>query len=288
MFRGWSPFLMLLAVLLALLAVAAAAAQEGTVNLPLAQTWQSDQFGWQLQTRNWNDNDFHEWDLGARGKISDQTEACLTYLDFKTSELGYVQPNSVAPAVSSISRQVDLRLLAFNIKQQLFGDARHGLVSAQGAFEFATSDTRLGDQENFLALGLPIQWGDSLDRTVFLLEPRLVGFDDTWYAGDPWESEGLGTVAALSGGVVQRLGGDWSLLGDATVVVSGHNSADEDTGELLRKLVWGLGLRWTIPGDKLQVLDLFSTNAFGTSPVTSVVAVPGNHFGWGARYELQF
>lgn len=65
-----------------------------------------------------------------------------------------------------------------------------------------------------------------------------------------------------------------SVVGDVTGLLSGDNSYSPLTGELVRQMVWGAGLRYTLSrGAHEMSVEVGATNGLGSS--TGLSMTPG-------------
>lgn len=288
-------------VLAAMLLAPAVTAQEGTPNLATAQTWQGEDIVWQGQARIWPGSENVNWELGFRGRVNDETEATLTY--FAMDNLGEGPIGGGGDSMSAL-RASDWRLLTLGMKWQWWGDTDSYLISFYPALEWSThrptgTNTVLGASawgENLVpSVGFPIQWDRG--KTSYIVEPKVVWFESrlpvsglraAGVVADDGTIAGFGTVFAVGVGMIHQLGSKSHFIGDFTAVLGGENAINENTNEPEDEFVWSAGVRWTSGRDKTRTLDLFATNAAGSTTATSVLAAPDNGVGIGARLGYQF
>lgn len=88
------------------------------------------------------------------------------------------------------------------------------------------------------------------------------------------------TAVGISGGVVAPIGQGLEFMGDVTAIVRGVNTRDSRTGNTLRRMVYGVGLRYspTLPTDGQLDWSVYIglSNALGFTTATSLSSALGN------------
>jgi hypothetical protein len=88
------------------------------------------------------------------------------------------------------------------------------------------------------------------------------------------------TAAGISGGVIAPIGQGLEFMGDVTAIVRGVNTRDSRTGNTLRRMVYGFGLRYspTLPTDGQFDWSVYIglSNALGFTTATSLSSALGN------------
>lgn len=86
-------------------------------------------------------------------------------------------------------------------------------------------------------------------------------------------------ILGVSGGFSAEIGRGWSLVGDLTVVATGNNTRDADTGAARRLAVYGFGVRFAAPtteGSPDWGFFFGLGNGLGVTTGTSLSAAIGN------------
>ena len=81
------------------------------------------------------------------------------------------------------------------------------------------------------------------------------------------------SIVGIGGGLTFRLSDHLTLIGDFTAIVSGFNTRSLDTGDKIKRDVWGGAIRWSKGSD--FALDIGFGNALGSTTGSSLTSSLG-------------
>ena len=255
----------------------AAFAQMGTPNLAPATPWQTDDVEAAIEARVWEGDGNQTFTISLRGQTDDNADAQISYFTMDT--MG-------EDPISGVVRRSDLGLLGFAFTWALADGGTR--IAIRPGFEFVVkgalgTNTVTGHSaawnDPILTLAVPVEWDLSEDTTI-LLQPKAALFESRARTSYGTSIESFGTVIGIGAGVIHDMDG-WQLFGDATAIVEGDNSIDENTNAVTDELVFSGGVRWEASSD--WTVDVFATNAAGPTSATSLIATPGQSMGVGVR-----
>ncbi|MCE5236987.1 hypothetical protein LLH23_00665 [bacterium] len=278
------PWLLAASVILLLVSTQAVMAQcGGTLNLRSGVAYKGANVGW-TDWRFWDGEDNKTYAFGLTGKVADNWDGSVTF-----QAAGTEGEDPIGGAV----RKSDLQLLALDAGWQV-RDTNWKIVLNPGC-EFVTADA-LGTNA---VTGESADWGDMIGTFgvvcerqygswTWIINPKLAGWKDDVVATNYQTVEGFGTVIGIGVGLRKQMDDRLVLMADVTPIISGDNSLDMDTNEVERTLVWGVGATYLLLPDSNTWLTVFGSNAFGTTPATSLLATPDNSVCFGVRAASTF
>lgn len=281
----WPGLWLLVASLALLLCAAQAVVAEGngTLNLRSGAIYKGPHVAWG-EARFWEGDGNESFAVGVLGQVSDRWDGNITFLD-----MGIRGEDPIGGVV----RESSLQLLAFDARRQLF-DGNYKVTVNPGLELVPSHATGRNTATDAVA-----DWGDVIwtcglacERTygswTWIFNPRLAAWRESVTASNDQEVDGFGTVVGLGLGVRRQMSSRLLLTADWTAIVSGENTLDEDTNELDREAVWGVSATYRLPRSRDCWLTIFTSNAFGPTPATALLAVPGNSLCFGARAATSF
>ncbi|MDS3860265.1 hypothetical protein RIF25_05540 [Thermosynechococcaceae cyanobacterium BACA0444] len=187
--------------------------------------------------------------------------------------------------------------IAPNFKYQVFkgdnlawsvGGSIEYLQFSSSNFVFAPG---LGTTKDSMIVGSiqsPLTWTfDDDGHFQWHLTPSITFLPSTFTGGQPF----YGTNFNLGTGFSWKFNQQVSVFGDVTVPVGpGQNAINAANGQLFITPVWSGGFRFLV--NPAVGVDLYATNAFGTTPTLRTIAFPPDgasvSFGTGLTYTPEF
>ncbi|MFQ6132822.1 MAG: hypothetical protein ACE5R4_12350 [Armatimonadota bacterium] len=232
--------------------------------------------------------DAGRWSLEADLRLfeGDNTSSSfqVTYGTSDHSEvaIGFVTFDNVGPdLIAGSLRRSELDMLAFSYRL-VDGDVDQRGCGFAGQLDLEVPLTwrgtnldanRTAEAEHSIATFSFPFGGRPCDRLVLRAQPKLVLFEDYIPNSLGGQTEGFGTVLAVTAGGVLELSERWELFADLTDVWAGDNAICRRTGRPTDRTVWTAGARveWA-QGDRW--LEAYLTNGSGLTTATSVLAAP--------------
>ena len=273
------------AVLILVLPQAATAQPDGTLNLKSARPYQGPAFGWG-EVRFWKSGK-ETVVIGVTDDVGDRTEGSIALLDIDVSG---------KDPIAGVVRASNMRLLAIDLKQQVSeGD---WTVAVNPGLEFALSDPTGTNT----ALGSSANWGDVIptlgvvlerlcnDSTLLIINPKMAKWRSSAVATGGQVVKGFGTVVGIGVGLRKSMSPRLQLSADVTPIVHGRNTVNKNTNAVERDVVWGIGASYLVSDSETRStwLTVFTSNAFGPTAATSLLATPDNAACFGVRLDSTF
>jgi hypothetical protein len=280
-----NAFLWLLAVcavLVLLLPQAATAQTDGTLNLKSARAYEGSPLA-SGEVRFWESNN-ETIAVGVTDDVGDRIEGSITLLDIDVSG---------RDPVANVVRASKMRLLAADLKQQVSeGD---WTVAINPGLEFALSNPTGTNT----ASGLSADWGDVIptlgivmerlyDDSTLIINPKMAKWRSSFVATNNQVVKGFGTVVGIGVGLRKPVSPRLQLSADITAIICGRNTVNENTNRVEKDLVWGIGASYLVSETRPTWLTVFTSNAFGPTGATSLLATPDNAACFGVRLDSTF
>ncbi len=280
-----NSFLCLLAVSAVLILVlprAARAQIDGTLNLKSGRAYQGPALTW-AEVRFWASSN-ETIAVGVTDDVGDRTEGSLALLEI---DVGGRDP------VANVVRASKMRLLAVDFKHQVSeGD---WTVAVNPGLELALSQPTGTNT----ASGFSADWGDAIptlgvvmervyDDSTLIINPKMAKWRSSSVATNNQVVRGFGTVVGIGVGLEKPMNPRLQLNADVTAIIGGRNTINEDTNRVGKDLVWGIGASYLVSETRPTWLTVFSSNAFGPTGATSLLATPDNAACFGVRLDSIF
>ncbi len=266
-----------LVVIAAVLAVAPAAAQTGTWDIPSATTLEEGTTEVYTDVRFF-EGDNETWGLFLRGTFADNGEATFGYFDWDVTGEdpinGAVRRSSFSAVVADVKWQ--LRDSSPRVAFRAAADFKVG--SATGT-NTVTGGSAYVDGA-IPTISFPIEFGNP-DGILWILEPKVTWFDTRMPTDVGPSIEGFGTAIMIGGGVCYPVSDRFTFIANAAYPINDSNSIDEATNEVTEELVWSAGVKADL-GSGWDA-GVFATTAAGPTPATSSIATPDQSIGVGVR-----
>jgi len=271
-------------VLPVLVAHAAVAQCNATINLRSGTVLQGPAVGWG-EARFWDGDGNETIAVGATGQMAARWDGTLMFQDIDVSG---------EDPIAGIVRASELQLIAGDLRWQLRSGSWN--IAVNPGLEFVTGKARGTNT----ATGDYVDWGDDAIPTLgvicertsgswtWIINPKLAGWQGSAIATNEQLVEGFGTVIGIGVGVRKQLSDRWLLMADVTPIIAGDNSINEDTNQVERDVVWGVGASYLLVPAHNTWLTAFGSNAFGPTPATSLLAAPNNSICLGVRGTTTF
>lgn len=287
----------LLLAVLALWLVASAASHaelDRTPNMVLLSTKiveVSDAFSdsimptWEGEFRQFRSRNSHTWSVGGSAALDERTDLEIMFSSWRNGDsdpiAGAVRSSrwdalsvNLARRLSSDEASTKLAVVPF---VDLSGSARAGKNEDTGDSAF----------QNAFNWGVAVVAQGQVGGCTVALEPKYVNLASCLPTSRGGTIDGYGQVVTIGAAATRPLMGG-TLMADVQGCVSGRNSIDRDTGDLIREIVWSAGWRKPFRADGSASVELFATNAAGPSMVDSVLVAVNNGAGVGARVAIKF
>ena len=188
------------------------------------------------------------------------TDRLSVALEFQTYEDPVVDP------INGLFPEIGLDTLALSGKYRLWSMGNL-TVAGQASVEFYRFSSPLvgGPQDGQVAgsFKLPVTYAMS-PQLQFHVTPAVSVLPDTIGGADTY-----GTIASLGAGVSFQPGRRLAFYGAVEMPFGPGGNTISNTATIENVLVWTVGGRWNVT--PRVALDLFATNAIGTTPATSIL-----------------
>ena len=266
-----------LVVVAAVLAVAPAAAQTGTWDIPSATTLEEGTTEVYTDVRFF-EGDNETWGLFLRGTFDDNGEATFGYFDWDVTG---------EDPINGAVRRTEMSVVVADVKWQLRD--RSPRVAFRAAADFkvgsATGTNTVTGGSAYVdgaipTISFPIEFGNP-DGILWILEPKVTWFDTRMPTDVGPPIEGFGTAVMLGGGVRYPIDDRFTFIANVAYPINDSNSIDDATNEVTEEWVWSAG----VSADFGSGWDagVFATTAAGPTPATSSIATPDQSVGVGVR-----